>query len=80
MSEIVFNWIKETEQKPEFGKPVLVCCRIFGRDIYTYERLDPDYDWGNWHDGKNLGVLPPVWWSYIPEPPIEPIDYDNLPF
>jgi len=80
MEDLQFEWTLEKNYKPIFGMPVVVWCRIYGKAIYTYERLDPEYGWGNWHDGKSLGVLPPVYWSYIPNPPKEEIDYSNLPF
>lgn len=67
------EWIKESEHKPPFGERVLVYCRIYGRCLYTYEFIGEAFGekWGNWHDGKNLGVLPPVYWCHIPEIPEE---------
>lgn len=63
------KWIDERLHKPKFGVPVFVRCRIYGRAIYTYENLDPENPkckWGNWHDGKELGVLPPTHWMELP--------------
>ena len=73
------SWIKTEIQKPKFGELVLVYCRIYGRFLATYERIE-DTNFGNWRYESNLGILPPVFWMNIPEIPVEPIDYDNLPF
>lgn len=65
-------WIDETKQKPPFGKHVLCYCRIYGYYIGSYENIAPDVSgniWGNWNDGKHLGVLPPTHWMELPEKP-----------
>ncbi len=63
------NWIEEKRSKPPFGEWVLCFCRIYGRYIGCYERLIEGSSYGNWNDGKQLGVLPPTHWQYLPEPP-----------
>jgi len=63
------KWIRTSERLPEFDIPVLCYCRIYGKYIGWHQRLDPDYDVGNWHDGKNLGVLPPTHWLPLPPNP-----------
>lgn len=66
------QWILEKENKPDFGIPVLGWNDIYGRWIYTYEQIGgKDSVWGNWHDGKQLGVLPPTHWCYLPQPPTQ---------
>jgi hypothetical protein len=68
------EWIDEKEQKPEFGKQVLVFCRIYGRYIGSYEYIGEwaGVKYGNWHDGKSLGVLPPTHWMPLPDAPLPP--------
>lgn len=64
-----YRWQETKENNlPAFGVPVLVFCRIYGRYIATYEQLC-DTKWGNWHDGKQLGVLPPTHWMPLPPNP-----------
>ena len=62
------RWISVEETKPEFGEPVFVWCRIYGRYIGTYQQIDGTR-FGNWSDGKDLGVLPPLFWQPLPTPP-----------
>lgn len=66
------EWIKTEDRKPEFDVPVWVWCRIYGRFIATYEYIG-DFEgerFGNWQDHNgNLGILPPVYWMLLPEPP-----------
>ena len=62
------RWISVAETKPEFGEPVFVWCRIYGRYIGTYQQIDGTR-FGNWSDGKELGVLPPLFWQPLPTPP-----------
>ncbi len=62
------EWIKTEDHLPPFGEHVLVWCKIYGRYIASYQRIS-DTNWGNWHDGKDLGVLPPVCWMPLPEAP-----------
>lgn len=62
------RWISVEERLPEFGEPVFVWCRIYGRYIGTYQQIDGTR-FGNWSDGKDLGVLPPLFWQPLPTPP-----------
>lgn len=62
------RWISVEERLPEFGEPVFVWCRIYGRYIGTYQQIDGTR-FGNWSDGKELGVLPPLFWQPLPTPP-----------
>jgi len=66
------EWIKTSNTRPPFNKPVLGYSPIYGRSIYTYEPIGlfAGIEHGNWHDGKQLGVLPPTHWMNLPEPPI----------
>tara|TARA_R110002110_G_scaffold102599_1_gene259822 strand:- start:54 stop:263 length:210 start_codon:yes stop_codon:yes gene_type:complete len=68
------EWIKTELQKPKFDETVLVWCRIYGRFLATYEYIG-DFDeeqYGNWRDfNGNLGILPPIYWMKLPEPPSE---------
>lgn len=68
----VINWVAVSERLPEFGETVLVYCKIYGRFLATYEYIG-DFQgekYGNWRDfNGNLGMLPPVYWLQIPEPP-----------
>lgn len=62
------NWIKTEEQNPKFNELVLVWCSIYGTFLATYEQIS-DTRWGNWRDmNGNLGILPPVYWTYITLP------------
>lgn len=68
----VISWVAVSERLPEFGETVLVYCKIYGRFLATYEYIG-DFQgekYGNWRgfNGK-LGILPPVYWLQIPEPP-----------
>jgi len=63
------EWIPVSERLPKFDVPVLVRCRIWGTFISTYEKVDPDYEWGNWRRNDELGILPPLFWTPLPEPP-----------
>lgn len=65
------EWIKTEDKLPEFGELVLVYCRIYGIFLASYELIG-EFDgkeFGNWHDGTNLGILPPVYLMKIPEIP-----------
>lgn len=65
------EWISVKDKFPPFGDWVLVYCRIYGRYIGSYQRIDPEYNFGVWNDGNNSGVLPPTHWMPLPEPPVE---------
>lgn len=65
------EWIKTEDRNPEFGVPVLVFCRIYGRFIASYEHIG-DFEgqqYGNWGHNNELGILPPTHWMPLPEPP-----------
>lgn len=62
------NWRKTSEKKPEFDKDVLVYCSIYGIYIGAYnEILDTGH--GNWCSEYEKGLLPPMYWQPLPEPP-----------
>jgi hypothetical protein len=63
------EWIPVAKKLPPFDEWVLAYCRIYGCYIGSYQRIAPDTSYGNWNDGKNLGVLPPTHWMPLPEPP-----------
>jgi|SRR5690606_9953216 len=68
----VSGWVAVSERLPEFGETVLVYCKIYGRFLATYEFIGEfqGEKYGNWRDfNGNLGILPPVYWLQIPEPP-----------
>ena len=68
----VISWVAVSERLPEFGETVLVYCKIYGRFLATYEFIGEfqGEKYGNWRDfNGNLGILPPVYWLRIPEPP-----------
>ena len=62
------TWKITIIEHPPFGQPVLVWCRIYGFYVGAYMQIE-DTDWGNWSDGENTGVLPPVCWMPLPEVP-----------
>ena len=67
------GWVKESDIKPEFGKIVPVYCRLYGKFFASYEYIGSfrgEY-YGNWKIGDELGILPPIYWFDIPEPPQE---------
>ena len=68
----VISWVAVSERLPEFGETVLVYCKIYGRFLATYEYIG-DFQgekYGNWRDfNGSIGILPPVYWLQIPEPP-----------
>jgi len=63
------EWIPTKERLPPFGVQVLCYCRVYGRYIGSYERLDENYAAGNWQDGERLGDLLPTYWMYLPPAP-----------
>jgi hypothetical protein len=68
----VISWVAVSERLPEFGETVLVYCKIYGRFLASYEFIGEfqGEKYGNWRDfNGNLGILPPVYWLQIPEPP-----------
>lgn len=66
------EWRKTEDENPDFGVTVIAWCRIYGTFLATYENIG-DFDgeqYGNWMDFEgNLGILPPVYWMYIPTKP-----------
>lgn len=65
------GWVKCSDRLPEFDTPVLVFCKLYGRAIYTHVFIGEFQGdkFGNWHDGKSLGVLPPTHWMPLPKNP-----------
>lgn len=65
------GWVKCSDRLPEFDTPVLVFCELYGRAIYTHVFIGEFQGdkFGNWHDGKSLGVLPPTHWMPLPPKP-----------
>jgi hypothetical protein len=61
------KWISVKDEPPPLDTWVLVWCRIYGTYIGCNERIYGN--WGNWNDGKTLGVLPPLFWMPLPESP-----------
>jgi hypothetical protein len=66
------EWIKTSNKLPEFGKVVLVNCKIYGLFFASYEYIG-DFageKYGNWKDANtdNLGILPPTHWVEIIRP------------
>jgi len=72
------RWIKSSEQNPPFDMQVLCYCKIYGRYIGSYIQVIGVY--GNWSNGKEMGILPPIYWMPLPPAPNEEIDLDDLPF
>lgn len=62
------RWIPVSERLPEFDTWVLCYCKIYGFYIGSYQRI-LDTCHGNWNDGKDLGVLPPIYWQPLPQSP-----------
>jgi len=63
------QWIPVTpDTMPEFDTWVLCYCRIYGFYIGCHQRI-LDTNYGNWNDGKDLGILPPIFWMLLPEKP-----------
>ncbi|MBK9800718.1 MAG: DUF551 domain-containing protein [Bacteroidetes bacterium] len=65
------KWIRVSEKMPDFDVSVLVFCRIYGVFIAQHKYIG-DFQgekYGNWYDGKDLGVLPPLFWMPLPSPP-----------
>lgn len=56
---------------PDFDVTVIVYCKIYG--VFTaWHQYIGDFageKFGNWHDGKQLGILPPTHWKSLPKPP-----------
>ena len=71
-SQFQQEWIPVEVRLPEFGESVLVFCRIYGRFIASYEFIGEfqNEKYGNWSDGKNIGILPPTHWMLLPLPPL----------
>ena len=69
--EAVEGWIRVEDRLPDFNTPVFVNCKIYGRYIASYNFIGEfnGEKYGNWHDGKNLGALPPSHWMPLPAPP-----------
>jgi hypothetical protein len=64
LAPFIPEWYLEKNTKPTFNLPVIVECAIYGRYIGWYQQIIGEF--GNWHDGKQLGVLPPIKWAHIP--------------
>lgn len=62
------GWISVRDNPPPFGLQVLVWCKIYGIYIGCNERIEGT-GYGNWNDGKENGVLPPIYWKSLPESP-----------
>ena len=73
IKELEQPWISVKDRFPEYDKPVLGYCPIYGRALRVYSRIAPDIDAGYWDDviNGNMGGLPPTHWMHIPQPPTE---------
>lgn len=63
------RWISVKDRLPEFDVHVIVYCKIYGRYLASYRRIDTDYNWGDWRDFNNNVCLPPTHWMPLPQPP-----------
>ena len=66
-SEALRDWISVEDRLPEYSKPVLVYCKIYGRYVTTYENHGEYSEFLDWK-GRG-GALPPTHWMPLPEPP-----------
>lgn len=64
------GWKVVKEQGPPFDEWVLVWCKIYGRYIGRFERIE-NSNFGQWNDGKQSGVLPPIYWQHLPKNPTQ---------
>ena len=62
------KWVDVKTRLPGFNIQVLVFCKIYGRFLASYDRID-DTNWGNWRYNDELGILPPTHWMPLPEAP-----------
>lgn len=62
------TWVKETDKKPQFDKTVVCWCQIYG--LYLGRYIHIGFGYGNWNNGRDTGVLPPIYWMELPEPPM----------
>lgn len=63
------RWIPVNERLPEYDTAVLCFCRIYGRFVGEYSRIEPDIDEGIWSGPSGTGILPPTDWMPLPSPP-----------
>lgn len=63
------KWVSVNDVHPEYDVHVIVYCRIYGRYLASWRRIDPDYNWGEWRDFNNNVCLHPTHWQPLPSPP-----------
>lgn len=64
------QWTITSKKEPEFGTYVWCYCPIYGRYIGKFINIG-EVDgklYGNWHNGNELGCLPPLLWMPINKP------------
>lgn len=66
-------WVLTSKQEPIFNEYVWCYCSIYGRYIGKFINIGELEGklYGNWHNGTELGCLPPIAWM--------PIEKPNLP-
>jgi len=68
VDKVMSEWIRTQDKKPSYGVPVIAYCRIYGRFIAIYDRIN-DSDYGEWIRGEERGILPPTHWAYLAKIP-----------